>query len=48
MNLTIKERGCLAWLQETYASRGVGFRNEKTNVSVNINCKKGGVRRWQN
>ena len=48
MNLTIKERGCLTRLLETYADRGVGFRNEKTNVCVNFYSKKGGVTGWRN
>ena len=48
MKLFVMEGACLARRKETYACSSLGFRNENTNTSVNTNCKKGGMRLWQN
>ena len=46
MKITFMEGACLARRKETFACSSFGFRNE--NTSVNTNCKKGGMRLWQN
>ncbi len=48
MKLFVMEGVCLTRRKETYACSSLGFRNENTNTSVNTNCKKGGMRLWQN
>ena len=33
--------------KETFACSSQGFRRESTNMSVNKNCKKGGMTLWR-
>ena len=43
MTKTMTEGVCLTRRKETFACSSLGFLNENTNTSVNINCTKGGV-----
>ena len=38
---------CLTRGKETFACSSQGFRRESTNMSVNMNCKKGGMTLWR-
>ena len=48
MKTNLTKGVCLTRGKETLACSSQGFRNENTNTSVNMNCKKGGLMLWRN
>ena len=46
MKTKTTKRVCLTRGKEIFACSSQGFRNENTDTSVNMNCKKGGVTVW--